>query len=165
MKRRIYLYIFYVIALFIEFLIIEGYANAVVVYPIKNPILMTMLLFFFFFLGTSIEYGVFRLIQNEKEKRSYFFTPVFKVNVVTFPFTQILAYIIYIYVLLYFWIYIIGIEILVVLIEWALLRIIIKRRFGVSISSQKILIFLIIGNLFSFLLGLIPFTVSSYTQY
>ncbi len=167
MKRRFYIYIFYIFILLSCFFINEVHADGIVFwYPVENPILRSIFIFFIFFLGTTIEYGVFILnFKIEKFERRILLKSCYKVNFITFPITQILAYIIYVYAELYFWIYIIIIELLVINIEWGLLKIkfenLIKsleifsnpQRF----VSKKILIGSIEANFLSFLVGLLAF--------
>lgn len=144
------------IILFIGFMITEGYCNPVIVEPSKDPINATIILIFMFFIGTSIEYGVFQInyIKMEHKKRNLLIM-VFKINFVTFPLTQILAYIVYIYYSSFFWAYIVGIEVLVILIEFALLRTEFKKRYEDLLSPRKLLVLLILANFLSFLLGLL----------
>lgn len=169
--RRFYFYIFYIFILYSIPLINGVYANGMPIwYPIENPIMRSILIFFVFFLGTGIEYGVLKLnFKIEKSERRIFLKSCFKINFITFPIAQILAYIIYVYALGYFWLYVILIEVLVINIEWGLYKIEFKHRVKSSETladpqrfvSKKILIGSIEANCLSFLVGLISFIPSA----
>ena len=167
MIRRFYFYFSYIF-IFQTILLINGvYANGIAIYyPVENPIWRSIIIFFVFFLGTSIEYGI--LIKNfkiEKSERRLLLKSCYKINFITFPITQIFAYIIYVYALGYFWIYIILIEILVINIEWGLYKIEFKNHVKSTeiltnpqrFLSKKILIGSIEANCLSFLVGLISY--------
>jgi len=165
-KRRFYLYIFLIILF--SCLVINGvYADATAFwYPIENPIWRTLYIFIIFILSTTSEYGVLLLNFKIKEfERRILLKSCYKVNFITFPITQILAYIIYIYVEFYFWIYIILIELLVINVEWGLFKIEFDnliKSFDIFSDLQrflslKILIGSIIANSLSFLIGLLAF--------
>lgn len=155
MKKRYFFYIFLIVTLSLELLIIKGYANPVVGGWSEDPITRTILLTGFFLIGTSIEYSIFkiRIIYKQKNRRLLF--SCFKINIITFPLTQILAYIIYRYLFYFFWIYILVIEILVIFLEWSLFRIELNKIFQNSIINRNILETTIIANIASFLLGLL----------
>ncbi|MFW9973635.1 MAG: hypothetical protein ACFFDF_25875 [Candidatus Odinarchaeota archaeon] len=169
MTRRFYYYIFYIIILLSVFLINGVYANGIPIwYPIEDAIIRSILIFFIFFLGTSIEYGVLVLnFKIEKYEWRFLLKSCYKINFITFPITQIFAYIIYVYALGYFWIYVILIEVLVINIEWGLYKIDFKNRiksFEIYSNierflSKKILIGSIEANCLSFLVGLISFII------
>ena len=167
MKQRVYFYIFYIFILCLILLINGVYANGMPIwYPVENPIMRSILIFFVFFFGTSIEYGVLKLnFKIEQSERRILLKSCFKINFITFPIAQILAYIIYVYALGYFWLYVILIEVLVINIEWGLYKIEFKHRVKSSeiltdpqrFVSKKILICSIVANCLSFLVGLISY--------
>ena len=167
MKKRNYFLIFYIFIIFWHFFIIEVNANATAFwYPMEHPIFRSIFIFFMFFIGTTFEYGVYRFkFKIVKEERRNLLKSCYKVNFITFPITQILAYIIYVYVEFYFWIYIILVELFVITAEWGLLKIEFENRlksfqfFGNQerFPSKKILISSIIANSSSFLIGLLSF--------
>lgn len=132
-------------------MIIEGFANpiALILYPSEDPIKRTIILTIVFVIGTFIEYIILKKGINE-----ILFFSCIKINLVTFPLTQILAYIISIYLWAYFWFYVLGIEILVIIIEWLLLRIELSKAL---VLSRNILHYTAMANLISFLLGLCSF--------
>ena len=108
---------------------------------------------------------IFKLdIEKIQSRKQEFLKPVFKVNLVTYPLTQILAYIVYIYFLPFFWLYVLVIEIAVILIEWQLLRILLQKK-NDHIPSKKILIQMIKVNFVSFLVGLIAFIPLEYAYF
>lgn len=163
MKRRYYLFHFAITILLIELLTVNVYGNGVVVDPLSSPILGFFLLILIFFLGTSLEYIIFKYskIRLRSEPRSLI-SSIFKINLVTFPLTQILAYLVFIYLLSFFWIYIFFIEILVVVMEYLLLKIEFNKRYNLQINSIGILFISIKANLGSFLIGLLLFVVPSF---
>lgn len=161
MKWRLYLYYFCITILLLELLTINVYGNGIVIDPLNNPILSPFLLILVFLLGTTLEYIIFKYseIRIRKEPRSLF-PSFFKINLVTFPLTQILAYIVYIYLLSFFWIYIFFIEIIVIMMEWFLLKIELNNSHNMQIRSIRILLNSVKANLVSFLIGLLFFIPS-----
>ncbi len=158
MKRRSYF--FYVFILLFCFIINQAIANPTAFWPvIEDPIMRTFFLFFLFFLGSGIEYGVFRHSFSTSRSRynKDLLKSCFKVNLITFPLTQILAYIVYIYLKSYLWVYLIIIEILVVISEWGLFKIEFGNIFEERIVSQKILFGSMKANSLSFLLSFLAF--------
>ena len=93
-----------------------------------------------FFIGTTIEYKIFRHVVVKRPRNKRLFSTCVKVNLVTFPLTQILAYIIYIYLSSYFWFYVLAIEILVIIIEWFLFRIEFNKILTESMTSKHLII-------------------------
>lgn len=138
--------------------------NPVVGVPIvlmKNPFFAVPILILMFFGGAGLEYAFFYLVILKKKSFEYASKPRYrtflKINLVTFPLTQILAYFFYVYFVQFFWLYVLLIEIGVVFIEWFLLKIELKRILDVEITSTFILIMSFLANAQSFLVGLLVF--------
>jgi len=141
------------------------YGNPVVVRPVdilfENPFFTVPLLIIMFFIGARVEYAYF----NSKFFKKHRFESVsrshyglfLRINLVTFPLTQILAYFFYIYFLLFFWFYIFLIEIGVVFIESYLLRIELQKLGDVEVSSKFILKKTFSANIISFLVGFLAY--------
>lgn len=160
-KRQIYFLICNIIALFVIIQVIEVYGNGIVFEPLANPVLSSFLMIIVFTVGTTLEYVIFKYSENEiYSEPKGILSSFFKINLVTFPLTQILAYIFYIYFLSMFWFYVFVIEVLVVVIEWFLLRIELNNSRDLHLKSNKILFDTIIANLVSFLFGLIIYLPS-----
>ena len=124
---------------------------------------MTFILILIFVLTTIIEYGVLHLYFKKFSfnNRDLYYS-VIKVNLVTFPLTQVFAYFISIYFFLLFYFYIIIIEFLVVIVEWLLLKVELlrveqKNNLTELIRTRKILKGAFFCNLTSYLFGLIIF--------
>lgn len=141
----------------------KGYADPIVPYPSEDPIIRTIILTNMFFIGTTIEYAIFKRGVVKRPSNKKLFSTCVKVNLVTFPLTQILAYIINIYLSSYFWFYVLGIEILVIIIEWLLFRIEFNKILMESINSKHILQYTTMANFSSFLLGLLAFVIPTFT--
>ena len=138
-------------------------ANPVVYYPSlipEYPIARLIIISIFFVIGVLIEYGYFKSKFSNKcltfENKPLFMT-LFKVNVVTYPLTQVLAYIVYIFLISFFWPLILLIETFVILSEWKLLNLEFNKMLEEKIYSKNVLKYAIIANLYSFLIGLIGF--------
>ena len=132
------------------------YGNGVPIYPSENPFFTVPLLIIMYFIGAWVEYVYFDLILFRKLRFSQY-RLFLRINLVTFPLTQILAYFFYIYFVQFFWIYVFFIEIGVVFTESYLLRIEIKRVVDVEISSKLIIINTFSANIISFLVGLLAY--------
>ena len=162
MKRRESYFISNIIVLTVLVQVIEVCGNPIALERVEDPYLRVFGLTIMFIIGTYIEYMLLKLNDGEiRLRRNELLKPVIKVNLVTYPLTQILAYIVYIYISSFFWIYILIIEIAVILIEWQLLRIILYKK-NDQIPSKKILIQMIKTNFVSFLVGLIAFLPHSF---
>ncbi|MFX1497767.1 MAG: hypothetical protein ACFFBH_09590 [Promethearchaeota archaeon] len=136
--------------------LIRGNADPVAVNLPEDPFMRSICLIIFFLIGTSIEYGIFQLIMTNNQWNRKVLLSCFKVNLVTFPLTQILAYIISRYLYSFFWFYILGVEILVIFIEWFLFKIELNKIFINSIKGNDILfISTSIANASSFFVGLL----------
>ena len=140
------------------------YGNPVVAPPLeltKNPFITVPLLILMFFLGARVEHAYF----NSKilKKNSFKYVPksqyrtFLKINIVTFPLTQILAYFFSIYFVQFFWVYILLIEIGVVFIESYLLKFELTRVVEAEIPSKSILTRTFFANVFSFLVGFLVY--------
>ena len=117
MKRQIYFLICNIVAFLIIIQVIEAYGNPIAVESAEDPNLRIFGLTIMFIIGTYVEYRLLKLDDGEIQlRRKELLKPVLKVNLVTYPFTQILAYIVYIYISPFFWCYILIIEIAVILI-------------------------------------------------
>ena len=131
----------------------------------KNPFFTVPLLIIMFFIGARVEYAYFnstffkkhRLENVSRSHYSLHYSLFLRINLVTFPLTQILAYFFYIYFMQFFWFYIFLIEIGVVFIESYLLRIELKRVVDVEISPKFILTRTLSANIISFLVGFLAY--------
>jgi hypothetical protein len=152
--------------LFFIIIIQSVYGNPVPLGPIESPFIRVPLLIIMFFIGAKVEYAYF----NAKFFRKYRYNPntnkfdvkshynlFLRVNLVTYPLTQILAYFFYIYFLFFFFFYIILIEIGVIFIESHLLRIELQRLLDVELSPKFILSKTCSANIASFFVGLLVF--------
>ena len=83
----------------------------------------------------------------------------FKINFITFPLTQILAYIVILYAINYYWFYIFGIEVLVILAEWRLILIEFDKKYNRILGSNTTLKIVIVANAISFFLGFVPYLI------
>ena len=161
MKRKS---IFLIIVIFV-FLCSEFaqnvYGNPVPMDLPENPFITVPLLIIMFFIGARIEYAYFDLTLIKKhrfkhESRSYY-RLFLRINLVTFPLTQILAYFFYIYFLQFFWFYVFLIEIGVVFVESYLLRIELPKVIDVELSSKNILRRTFPANTISFFVGFLAY--------
>lgn len=127
----------------------------------ENPFITVPLLILMFFVGVRVESAYFNSKFFEKHNYTYistsYFTLLLRINLVTFPLTQIFAYFFHIYFLHLFWFYVFLIEIGVVLIESFLLKIELKRVDNVVIQSKYIIIRTLFANITSFLVGLLAY--------
>ena len=137
------------------------YGNPVVMDFPENPFITVPLLIIMFFIGARIEYAYFnstiiKKYRLENVSKSHY-RLFLRINLVTFPLTQILAYFFYIYWLEFFWFYVFLIEIGVVFIESFLLRIELKRVVDVEISPKFIVRRTLSANIISFLVGFLAY--------
>jgi len=161
MKRRILLCSISIIGCFLSFTIVDVYANGVPTPdPRKGPYETMLLIFIMFIIAVVVEYRIFthNKLYFASRSTSLFYT-FLKINFITFPLTQILAYIVYIYSNSYYWYYILGIEILVVLAEWRLILIEFKKKYTRVLHSMDSLKIVILANSLSFFLGFVPFLI------
>lgn len=137
------------------------YGNPIPMEFPENPFITIPLLILMFFIGSRVESAYFNSKFFKKHGYSYTSGSPYKlflrINLVTFPLTQILAYFFYIYFLLFFWFYIFLIEIGVVFIESYLVRIELKRVVHVDIPSKFIFRRTLLANIVSFLVGLLAY--------
>ena len=107
------------------------FGNPVYYDPPENPFITIPLLIGLFFGGVRVECAHFNTKFFKKYNYSYVsrtrFNLFLKVNLVTFPLTQILAYLFFIYFAQFFWFYILLIEVGVILVETVLLKIELNR--------------------------------------
>ena len=163
-KHKSPIFLKYLLLITISSLIFIRFVKAnptAIMYPVpENPVLRLIIVSIFFVIGAIVEYFYFK---NRFSKISLtfanknLFTNIFKVNLVTYPLTQIFAYIILIFLNPFFWPLILLLEVLVVLIEWQLLKLEFSRTFKDRIPSKTILKDAFLANLYSFLIGLIGF--------
>ncbi len=137
------------------------FGNAVVLDLPENPFITVPLLILMYFIGARVEYAYFnsKVIKNnrfENDSRSHY-RLFLRINLVTFPLTQILAYFFYIYFMLFFWFYVFLIEIGVVFVESYLLRIELLKVVDVDISSKLMLRRTCSANIISFLIGFLAY--------
>jgi hypothetical protein len=129
--------------------------------PMRNPIISILLLTNMFFFGVGVEFAYFNSTLIKRHRRDYdskrHYRTFLKINLVTFPLTQILAYFFYIYFAQFFWFYIILVEIGVIIIESYLLRIELPKLVDVEISPKVLVGKSFAANLMSFLVGLVAF--------
>jgi len=134
-------------------------ANPVVMTPAEDPIYMLLILILIFFIGVTIEYFVIhRFLLNVLVSKRALSKSILKVNIVTFPLTQVFAYFIALYFGFLFWLYVIFIEIIVILIEWGLYQMEFKTFNSQNLPlSEKIFLCSAIANICSFIFGLFIF--------
>ena len=141
------------------------YGNPIPLDLPENPFITVPLLVLMYFIGARVEYAYFNDKFFEKHGYNYVSRSLYKlflrINLVTFPLTQILAYFFYIYFLPFFWFYIFLIEIGVVLIEWYLVGIELKRVVHVEIPSKYIFRRTLFANIISFVVGLLAYLPTS----
>lgn len=161
MKIRILLFYFSLSFWFLLFIIGEAHANGVPAPNlIRGPYESLIIIFIIFIQGVGFEFLVFT-------KKSYDLAPrkpnllltFFKINLITFPLTQVLVYIVFIYARDYYWIYVLGIEICVIFAEWRLILIEFDKRYYKTLDSKQVLKVSILANFISFLLGFVPYIV------
>lgn len=161
MKSRIILiYISFICWLF-SFFIVEVYANGV---PepnlIRGPYETVIMILILFVIAVGFEFLVFTKKRFDFVPRNTRLLLTFlKINLITFPLTQILVYIVFIYARNYYWIYVFGIEICVILAEWRLILIEVDRKYERTLYPTQVLKLSILANFISFLLGFIPYLV------
>ena len=167
MKRRIFFGFISIIGCLFSITIVDVYANGVPTPgPRRGPYVTIILMFIMFIIAVGIEYLVFTYRRLDLAPRDISVLYTFlKINLITFPLTQILAYIVYIYALQYYWIYVLGIEILVVLVEWRLILFEFKKKNARILNSTTTLIIVIIANSISFFLGFIPYLLISFYSF
>ena len=161
MKRRILL-IYIIISFWLfSYFIMEGHANGV---PepnlIRGPYEAVLMIFILFMIAVGFEF----LVSTQKSfdlapRNTKLFLTFLKINIITFPITQILVYIVFIYAFNYYWIYVLGIEILVILAEWRLILIEFDRKYVKILYPKQALKISIMANIISFLLGFVPYIV------
>lgn len=159
MKRRILLGCISIFCWLFSITIVDVYANGVPTPgPRKGPYETIILIFIMFIIAVDIEYLIFtnRHLELVPREKKFLYT-FLKINFITFPLTQILAYIVYIYANSYYWYYILGIEMLVILAEWRLVLIEFKNKYGFILDSRKVLKISLLANVLSFLLGFVPY--------
>jgi hypothetical protein len=160
-NRRSYFYVVVLLGLlWLSFTQII-FGNPIEVVPPERPIVRIIVLINMYFFGAWIEYAYFNSKFYQKIGLEYVQKSNYKlflrINLVTFPLTQILAYIVNIYFSQFFWFYVFLIEIGVVLIETYLLRLELNRIITTEISPKILLRNTFSANLISFLVGLFAF--------
>ena len=160
-KGRIFLSCFNIFGCLFLFAIVDVYANGVPAPQIIiGPYETIFLIFIVFIIAVGFEFLVFTQKNYDIAPRDIrLLGTFFKINFITFPLTQILAYIVILYAIDYYWLYIIGIEILVVLAEYRLILIEFDKKYNRILESRTILKIVIMANILSFLLGFVPYLV------
>ena len=137
------------------------YGNPVALDLPENPFITVPLLILMYIVGARVEYAYFNSTLSKNRGIKYGsrtrYRLFLKINLVTFPLTQILAYFFYIYFILFFWFYVFLIEIGVIFVEFYLLRIELKREIDEEIPSKFILSTVSIANIISFVVGFIAY--------
>ena len=161
MKRRILLSWIAILGCTFSFTIVDVNANGVPTpNPIRGPYETIILIFIMFIIAVGIEFLVFTQKNYDIAPRDMkVLGTFFKINFITFPLTQILAYIVNLFANSYYWYYILGIEILVILAEWRLILIEFDKKYDRILDSRKTLKILIIANVISFFLGFVPYLI------
>jgi uncharacterized membrane protein len=161
-RKAIFLVIGVFVFLYSEFTQnVYGNIGLEVMGPIESPFIRVPLLIIMFFIGAWVEYAYFnskffkkhRFKDSSRSRYRLFL----RINLVTFPLTQIIAYFFYIYFLLFFLFYVFLTEIGVVFIESYLLRIELQKGVDVELSSKYILRMTFSANLISFLVGFLAY--------
>ena len=157
----------YLLLLTIAFIVViqSTKANPVVAQVIRLidiPYISIPIITIFFVIGALVEYIYFKIIMSRitftgRDNNKALLHSIFKINLITYPLTQVLAYICCILFPFFFWFYIILIEILVIMIEWKLLNFELHRIFEVNMASKRVLKNSILANLSSFLIGFFGF--------
>jgi len=137
-------------------------ANPIVIYPVENPYIRIIFLTIFFLIGTAVEYVFFKNYLKKfttylDEKNKILSRSIIKINLVTYPITQLFAYIIYLFIIEYFLIIILFLEVGIVFIEWKLIKLELHKIVDRALPSKQILEGTTLANIFSFLIGLIGF--------
>ena len=162
MKRRLLLGWISIIGFFFLVTIVDVYANPVYLpNPTIDPYGIVILIFIMFIMAVGIEYLVFTQKSYElapRDKRLLF--TFLKINLITFPLTQILAFVVMLYAFLYYWIYILVIEILVIIAEWRLITLEFDKKYDRLLASRPALKLLIKANIISFFLGFLPYLLT-----
>ena len=137
------------------------YGNPVAVDIPEHPFITVPLIIALFFGGVRVECAHFNTKFFKKYNYQYVsksrYRLFLKVNLVTFPLTQILAYFFYIYFPQLFWFYVLLIEVGVVFIETYLLKVELKRVVNAEIRSKSILKKTMYANITSFLVGILAY--------
>ena len=159
-SRNFLIYISFSFWLF-SFFIVEVYANGV---PepnlIREPYESLIIIFILFIIAVGFEFIVFTNKKFDFAPRNTRLLLTFlKINLITFPLTQILVYIVFIYARNYYWIYVLGIEICVILAEWRLILFEFDRKYDRTLYPRQVLKISILANFISFLLGFVPYIV------
>ena len=172
MKGRIFPGWIAILSCIFSFTIVDVNANGVPTPNlIRGPYETIILIFIMFIIAVGCEFLVFTqerfyiAPRDIKLLGTFFKAPrdmkslgtFFKINFITFPLTQILAYIVILYAIDYYWFYIFGIEILVVLAEWRLILIEFDKKYNRILESRTTLKIVIIANIISFFLGFVPY--------
>ncbi|MBY9008497.1 MAG: hypothetical protein KGD74_01365 [Candidatus Lokiarchaeota archaeon] len=159
MKGRNLLRYVSIFGLIFPFLVINVVANPIVIpNPYENHVFRIIVIVVMFIIAVWVEYGIFnysKLNNNPREDKG---GRIFlKINLITIPPAQVLGYVGFVYLLGFFWLYILGIEVLIIIIEWFLIRAEFKKKYDRILPSKDTLIIVTIANAASFLIGLIPF--------
>ncbi len=159
MKRRIFLSCCNIIVCLFLYAIVDVYANGVPAPRlITGPYETIFLIFIVFIIAVGFEFLVFTQKNYDIAPRDLkLLGTFFKINFITFPLTQILAYIVILYAINYYWFYIFGIEILVILAEWRLILIEFDKKYNRILESRTTLKIVITANVISFFLGFVPY--------
>lgn len=165
MKGRKVLLTLMFITNLIFFIFPVAYGNPIIPPTIKSgeiALIRILILIGMFFLGAKIEFAYFKskILKRKVYQFNTNYRLFLKINLVTFPLTQIFAYFFYVYFFQFFWYYVFLIEIGVVFTESFLLRIEFQKLWKEATTSKFIFRTTIFANLYSFLLGLIPFIPS-----
>lgn len=158
-KGRNFLYWISIIGLIFPFLAIFVVANPVIIpNPYESSVFRAIIIVIMFNIAVGVEYLTINCSKlNKSPREDNVFFIVLKINLITIPPIQILAYIVFTYFYSFFWFYVLGIEVLVIIVEWFLLRAGFRKKYDRILPTNYSLIIVIIANAASFLLGLIPF--------
>lgn len=159
MKGRNYFYWISIFSLIFSFLVRLVVANPVgVPTPLESPIFRTIVIVIMFIIAVCIEYLIIIKSKINKDFREdNLFLIVLIINLITIPPVQLLAYAEFIYLSSFFWLYVFGLEVLIIILEWLLLTTAVKKRYSRILPPIYSLFIVIIANVASFLLGLVPF--------
>ena len=159
MKGRTFLYCLSIIGSIFPILAVNVVANPIPIpNPYESPVFRTTLIVIMFVIAVCVEYFIFNFSKlNTNPREDKVFRIFLKINLITILPAQILAYVVFIYLVSFFWFYVFGIEVLIILVEWFLLRSAFSKKYDRILPSSNTLIIVIITNIASFLIGLIPF--------
>lgn len=138
------------------------YGNPVSITPNDNPFLRVPMLIIIYFLVAEVEYAYFKAKPYRDEKLERVTNIIgyklfLKINLITFPLTQILAYVFMVYFFYLYFFYAFLIEVGVIYFESYLFSIEFGRRFKERLLYKLFLKKTFIANALSFFIGFLAY--------